>query len=179
MWGGYTLTPLLGSYTLEDYFMNSENKVWEALEQVRDPEIPSVSIIEMGMVQQVEVKAERVRVILMPTFSGCPALNLIKDQVASTLRSAGFENVEVQMDPTIAWSTDRILSGAFDKMKRLGISPPPKHAGHFERIIDASVLCPYCGSEDTIEKNDFGPTLCRAIYYCNHCQQPFERFKPI
>lgn len=159
--------------------MSSEKRVWEALEQVRDPEIPSVSIIEMGMVQEVEVKAGRVRVSLVPTFSGCPALNLIKTEVASILRSMGFENVEVQMDPTIAWSSDRILASASEKMKQLGLAPPPKHAGHFERLIDTPVPCPYCGSEDTIEKNDFGPTLCRAIYYCNHCQQPFERFKPI
>jgi ring-1,2-phenylacetyl-CoA epoxidase subunit PaaD len=159
--------------------MNSENKVLKALEQVRDPEIPSVSIIEMGMVHRVDVKAESVRVTLVPTFSGCPALNFIKELVATTLRSAGFQHVEVEMDPTFAWSSDRIHPSAFEKMKELGLAPPPKHAGHFERLLDEPVLCPYCGSDDTIEKNDFGSTLCRAIYYCNHCQQPFERFKPI
>jgi ring-1,2-phenylacetyl-CoA epoxidase subunit PaaD len=159
--------------------MNSENKVWEALQQVHDPEIPSVSIVEMGMVHRVDMQAENVRVILVPTFSGCPALDFIKAQVASTLRSAGFENVQVQMDPTLAWSSDRIQPSAHEKMKQIGLAPPEKHAGHFERFIDQPVLCPYCSSDDTIEKNDFGPTLCRAIYYCNHCQQPFERFKPI
>jgi ring-1,2-phenylacetyl-CoA epoxidase subunit PaaD len=159
--------------------MNSEEKVWEALNQVFDPEIPSVSIVEMGMIQHVEVKAGSVRVIVVPTFSGCPALDLIKSQVASTLLLAGFENVDVQLDPTIAWSSDRIQSSAHAKMKQIGLAPPEKHDGHFERMLDQPVICPYCGSEDTIEKNDFGPTLCRSIYYCNHCQQPFERFKPI
>jgi ring-1,2-phenylacetyl-CoA epoxidase subunit PaaD len=159
--------------------MNLENKVWEVLEQVHDPEIPSVSIVEMGMVHHVEVEAASVRVVVVPTFAGCPALTSIKEQVASTLRSAGFEHVEVQIDPTLAWSSDRIQPGAREKMKQIGLAPPVKHGGHFELSLDLPVLCPYCGSDDTLEKNDFGPTLCRAIYYCNHCQQPFERFKPI
>jgi ring-1,2-phenylacetyl-CoA epoxidase subunit PaaD len=159
--------------------LNSESKVWKALEGVRDPEIPSVSIIEMGMVHRVEVQAESVQVVILPTFSGCPALNFIKDQVVSALREAGFEHADVRMDLTIAWSSDRIRPSAFEKMKQLGLAPPPKHGGNFERILDEPVLCPYCGSDQTIAKNNFGPTLCRAIYYCNHCQQPFERFKPI
>lgn len=159
--------------------MNSENRVWEILKQVYDPEIPSVSIVEMGMVHHVEVHDERVRVVVMPTFSGCPALAFIKEQVASSLRTAGFEEVEVHIDPTISWSSDRIQSTAFEKMKEIGLAPPPKHGGHFERYIDEPIRCPYCGSTDTIEKNSFGPTLCRSIYYCNHCQQPFERFKPV
>lgn len=159
--------------------MNSESKVWKALEGVRDPEIPSVSIIEMGMVQNVEVRAESVQVVIVPTFSGCPALNFIKDQVVSALHGAGFEHAVVRMDPTIAWSSDRIQPSAFEKMKELGLAPPPKHGGNFERILDEPVLCPYCGSDQTEVKNNFGSTLCRAIYYCNDCQQPFERFKPI
>lgn len=159
--------------------MNSESKVWKALAGVRDPEIPSVSIIEMGMVQNVEVRAESVQVVIVPTFSGCPALNFIKEQVVSALHGAGFEHAEVRMDPTIAWSSDRIQPSALEKMKGLGLAPPPKHGGNFERILDAPVLCPYCGSDQTVVKNNFGPTLCRAIYYCNDCQQPFERFKPI
>jgi ring-1,2-phenylacetyl-CoA epoxidase subunit PaaD len=160
-------------------FMNSERKVWKALEQVRDPEIPSVSIIEMGMVQQVEVQAESVQVVIVPTFSGCPALDFIKAQVVSALHGAGFEHAEVRVDPTIAWSSDRIQPSAFEKMKQLGLAPPPRHGGDFVRILDEPVPCPYCGSDQTVAKNDFGSTLCRAIYYCNHCQQPFERFKPI
>ena len=159
--------------------MNSESKVWKALEGVQDPEIPSISILEMGMVQGVEVQAESVQVVIVPTFSGCPALNYIKDQVVSALLGAGFENADVRIDPTIAWSTDRILPSAFEKMKALGLAPPPKHGGNFVRILDEPVLCPYCGSDQTVAKNNFGPTLCRAIYYCNNCQQPFERFKPI
>jgi ring-1,2-phenylacetyl-CoA epoxidase subunit PaaD len=159
--------------------MNSESKVWKALEQVRDPEIPTVSIIEMGMVQHVEEQAKSVQVVLAPTFSGCPALDFIKAQVVSALYSAGFEHAEVRIDPTIAWSSDRILPSAIEKMKQLGLAPPPKHGGNFERLLDEPVLCPYCGSDQTVAKNNFGPTLCRAIYYCNQCQQPFERFKPI
>jgi ring-1,2-phenylacetyl-CoA epoxidase subunit PaaD len=159
--------------------MSLENKVWLALEKVHDPEMPSISIIEMGMVHRVDVDVSRVRVVVVPTFSGCPALNLIKAQVASTLRSAGFDHVEVVIDPTIAWSSDRIHPSAYEKMKQLGLAPPPQHGGHFERFLDAVVLCPYCGSDQTLEKNDFGSTLCRAIYFCKHCQQPFERFKPI
>jgi ring-1,2-phenylacetyl-CoA epoxidase subunit PaaD len=159
--------------------MNLEDKVWELLAQVHDPEIPSVTIVEMGMVHQVQAQAASVKVVLAPTFSGCPALDFIKAQVASALRAAGFEQVDVQMDPTLAWSSDRIQPGAREKMKQIGLAPPLEHGGHFERFIDLPVVCPYCGSVDTIEKNDFGPTLCRAIFYCNHCRQPFERFKPI
>jgi ring-1,2-phenylacetyl-CoA epoxidase subunit PaaD len=159
--------------------MNAEKRVWEMLEQVHDPEIPYVSIVEMGMVHQVEADAERVRVVVIPTFSGCPALDMIKEQVASTLRKAGFTGVEVRMDPSIPWSSDLIHPSALEKMKQIGLAPPPRHAGHFERYLDGPVTCPYCDSTDTIEKNSFGPALCRSIYFCNHCQQPFERFKPI
>lgn len=159
--------------------MNLESKAWAVLEGIRDPEIPTVSIVEMGMVHHLEVDADGVRVILVPTFSGCPALHLIKEQVDSALHSAGFEQVEVQMDPALVWSSDRIRPAARTKMKQIGLAPPPIHGGHFVRILDEPVLCPYCGSNETIEKNDFGPSLCRAIYYCKNCQQPFERFKPI
>jgi ring-1,2-phenylacetyl-CoA epoxidase subunit PaaD len=153
--------------------------VWVALDEVKDPEIPAVSVVEMGMVQQVAISARRVIVIFTPTFSGCPAVQVIKTAIRERLLYLGVESVEVRETLSPAWSTDWITDEARQKLKAFGLAPPPKHAGDSEILLSDSVSCPYCDSQNTVVKNTFGPTLCRAIYYCNDCQQPFEQFKPL
>jgi len=153
--------------------------IWQALEEVQDPEIPVVSVVEMGMIRQVVLADKRVIVTLTPTFSGCPALHAIKADIRAKLLRRGVEAVEVRETLSPAWSSDWITDAAREKLKAFGLAPPPKHGGDLQAALSDAVECPYCGAEDTLVKNTFGPTLCRAIYLCKNCQQPFEQFKPL
>jgi ring-1,2-phenylacetyl-CoA epoxidase subunit PaaD len=158
--------------------MLNEQDVWQILKQVMDPEIPAVSIVDMGIVRDMEIKGKTVRVLLTPTFSGCPALEVIQRQVESSLSRAGLQP-EVVWTNSPAWSSDWITPEARQKMASIGLAPPPRHTGLIELALLEPVGCPYCGSQNTIQKNSFGSTLCRSIYFCNNCHQPFERFKPV
>ena len=158
--------------------MRSEEFVWQTLRQIMDPEIPAVSIVDMGIVRDVELNGGIVRVRLTPTFSGCPALEVIQRQVEADLRRVGL-TTEVIWINYPAWSSDWITPEARQKMISIGLAPPSQHAGLIELSLLEVVHCPYCGSESTTQKNSFGPTLCRSIYFCNTCHQPFERFKPL
>ena len=154
-------------------------KIWQFLEEIKDPEIPVVSVVEMGIIRQVEVDERFVRVTMTPTFSGCPALQEMQSQIHQMLIQAGAERVEIKISLSPAWSSDWITPAARKKLKNFGLAPPPLHGGNFEITLLDIVSCPYCASTDTSLKNSFGATLCRAIFYCNHCQQPFEQFKPL
>lgn len=159
--------------------MLEEKVIWEALDEVKDPEIPVVSLVEMGIVRGVEVRDAAVKVTITPTFSGCPALHTMKGDIIQRLKEEGAEHVEVVTTFQPPWTTDWISTEARAKLKDFGLAPPPIHGGSFEvRLLD-TVRCPYCDSERTSLRNSFGPTPCRMIYYCNNCQQPFEQFKPL
>ncbi len=155
------------------------SEVMEALDQVMDPEIPVVSVIGMGLIRDVSVTDDGVTVQLTPTFSGCPALHVIRADIESKVRSLGVDHVTVETVLNPPWTSDWISEEARSKLKAFGLAPPPVHGGRVELIFFDQVNCPYCDSEDTILKNGFGPTLCRAIYYCRACQQPFEQFKAL
>jgi ring-1,2-phenylacetyl-CoA epoxidase subunit PaaD len=157
----------------------TEKQAWEALMEVKDPEIPVVSVVELGIVQKVEVSAERVKVTITPTFSGCPALRVMQDEIESSLLKSGAKFVDVEVSNNPPWSSDQITPEGRAKLMDFGLSPPPRHGGMIELSLLEVVSCPYCGSENTSLKNNFGPTLCRAIFVCNNCTQPFEQFKPI
>ena len=159
--------------------MPTLNHLWQLLTQIPDPEIPVVSIVEMGIVRDVIVEGGRVRVVMTPTFSGCPALHAIQDAIRERLLAAGAGQVEIEIRLAPAWSTDWITPEARQKLKDFGLAPPPRHGGLLEIALLEVAACPYCDSTNTSLKNSFGPTLCRAIYYCNACQQPFEQFKPL
>ncbi len=154
-------------------------EIWTELDEVKDPEIPVVSIIEMGIVRDVALDGDRVTVTLTPTFSGCPALHVMQADVEHRLRGLGFANIAVNVTLSPPWSTERISEGARAKLKAFGLAPPPHHDGDISLALRDPVACPYCGSEDTSLRNAFGPTLCRAIFTCNACKQPFEQFKPL
>jgi ring-1,2-phenylacetyl-CoA epoxidase subunit PaaD len=163
----------------------TEEAVWEALAEVPDPEIPAVSVVDLGLVHTVELDGDRLRVELLPTFVGCPALELIRDSVAERL--AGMApRVEVEMTFAVPWTSDRITADGRRKLRESGFAPPgPAAPSEDPRPLFATIAvrpkatCPWCGSADTTLENLFGPTLCRTLFWCNRCRQPFEQFKAV
>lgn len=160
-------------------FELTSESIWQLLAEIKDPEIPVVSLVEMGMIRQVGLEDGRVVVVLSPTFAGCPALQVMQTEIKQRLHQAGAQSVEVRLSLTPPWTTDWITPQGRAKLKEFGLAPPAIHAGRLELALQQPVACPYCGSTRTEVKNDFGPTLCRAILYCHNCQQPFEQFKPL
>ncbi len=168
--------------------------VLAALDEVADPEIPTVSIVEMGMVERIEIRPEGLLVELLPTFVGCPAVEVIRAAVTSRLEAFG-RPVRVEMTFSTPWTSDRISPEGREKLRRSGFAPPPHLAlagrptgtagARALPIVDlafgvaAPVECPYCGSSRTTLENIFGPTQCRSIRHCADCRQPFEAFKPV
>jgi ring-1,2-phenylacetyl-CoA epoxidase subunit PaaD len=161
---------------------DSLESLWEALQDVVDPEIPAVSIVEMGMVKGVEVGEDgRVTVEILPTFSGCPALDVIGQNVRARVRRApGVSDVDVRFVFDPIWSTDRITPAGKEKLQGFGIAPaPPSRDRPLPMLQREPVACPYCGSMRTAMDNLFGPTPCRSLYHCLDCRNPFERFKAL
>jgi ring-1,2-phenylacetyl-CoA epoxidase subunit PaaD len=155
-------------------------QIWQALDEVADPEIPVVSLVEMGIVRDVAVSASgAVTVQMTPTFAGCPALHVMREDIAAKLEELGATAVTVETILSPPWSSDWIVPEARAKLKAFGLAPPPQHGGNINVVLLDLAACPYCDSTNTSVKNNFGPTLCRAIYYCHNCQQPFEQFKPL
>jgi ring-1,2-phenylacetyl-CoA epoxidase subunit PaaD len=157
----------------------TEARVRRALADVHDPEIPAISIVDLGIVRTVTVDADAIRVELLPTFVGCPALDAIHDAV--TDRLAGFaRDIEVRFTFAEPWTSDRISPAGREALRRSGFAPPvPGQDGHALISLDAPVACPYCGSSKTRLENAFGPARCRSIRYCTACRQPFEQFKAV
>lgn len=159
--------------------MVNEETIWAALAEVADPEIPVVSLVEMGIVRGVALEGQNVTVTITPTFSGCPALHAMQADIITRLKALGCAEVRVETVLHPPWSSDWISDEARRKLKAFGLAPPPRHGGHIALTFFDPVACPYCDSTNTSVKNSFGPTLCRAIHYCHNCQQPFEQFKPL
>ena len=157
----------------------SEAEAWTVLETVVDPEIPVVSLIEMGIIRKVSVDDHHIMVQMTPTFSGCPALSVMENDIKRALLDAGAKKVTVETVFSPAWSSDWINESGRAKLKEFGLAPPPRHGGNIVMTFFDAVRCPRCDSTNTTIRNSFGPTLCRAIYYCEACQEPFEQFKPI
>ena len=155
-----------------------ESAVWAALHDVHDPEIPAISVVDLGVVRRVEAEEGRVRIELLPTFVGCPAIDVMRDAVAQRLAEFA-DDVSVEISFAEPWTSQRITPEGRDALRRSGFGPPPAHAVDDGRTLPVLPVapCPYCGSRDTTLENTFGPTLCRAIYHCATCRQPFEQFK--
>lgn len=153
--------------------------VWSHLENLSDPEIPVVSLVEMGIVRDVLVTDKLIKIIITPTFSGCPALHEIKKNIKEEISKLGVERIEIEVTYAPPWTTDWIQDSARVKLKEIGLMPPKIHHGDFLSLLIDPVACPYCNSNQTTLKNSFGATPCRMIYYCNNCVQPFEFFKPL
>jgi ring-1,2-phenylacetyl-CoA epoxidase subunit PaaD len=158
----------------------TEAEVWEALAEIPDPEIPVISVVDLGVVRDVDVEEGRVHVEFTPTFLGCPALEVMRDAMAARIEELGAEaEVEVVLDDS--WSTDRITPEGREKLRAAGFAPPtPRGEGTtLVQLQSNSFRCPYCGSRETALENIFGPTPCRSLRYCRDCKQPFEQFKTI
>ena len=164
-----------------------ERQVRALLATVPDPEIPNVSITELGMIGAIEVGAGGIRVELLPTFVGCPAVELIRTAIAERLAAFG-PPIEVVVSFVTPWTTDRISPAGRDKLRQSGFAPPPAASkARALPVLDPiataaredAVPCPYCGSNRTVLDSAFGPTLCRSIRHCAACRQPFEAFKTI
>jgi ring-1,2-phenylacetyl-CoA epoxidase subunit PaaD len=159
----------------------AEAQVWEALEEIPDPEIPVVSLVDLGVIRSVEVENGQVRIEFTPTFLGCPALEFMKRAMEEKVAGLGVEP-EVQVISDDSWSTDRITPAGREKLRAAGFAPPAPREASTPKLVQlqASVFrCPYCGSTKTRLENIFGPTPCRSLRYCESCRQPFEQFKTI
>ncbi|WP_072889571.1 1,2-phenylacetyl-CoA epoxidase subunit PaaD [Ornithinibacillus halophilus] len=160
--------------------MNVDKKVNEiraVLKTVDDPELPAVSVLDLGMVNDVQIENQHVYVKMVPTFAGCPALDLIERDVKLAVEEVEWvENCDVRFTFDVPWSTDAITENGKEQLKKHGISPPPEdyHPGD-----EWTVNCPYCNSDYTSMENVFGPTACRSILYCSACRNPFEAMKPV
>jgi ring-1,2-phenylacetyl-CoA epoxidase subunit PaaD len=158
--------------------MVTAERIWKALSEISDPEIPAVSLVDLGVIRDVAVEDGRVRVQFTPTFLGCPATEVMQNLMAERIRELGAEaEIEVAAG---GWSSDHITPEGRRKLEQSGFAPPTGSAPATLLQIQTAVhRCPYCGSEDTKLENLFGPTPCRSIRYCNACRQPFEQFKTL
>lgn len=157
----------------------SQSDVWQALATVMDPEIPVVSLVELGIIREVEVENGRISVTMTPTFSGCPALVEMETLIEEAVLALGAEAVTVEKQFNPPWTSDWITDEGRRKLKAFGLQPPAPHGGNLVMTFFDVVSCPRCDSKNTTLKNSFGSTLCRAIWQCNDCQEPFEQFKPL
>jgi len=162
--------------------MLTRESVYETLATVMDPEVPVISVVELGIIRDVDVADDHVTVTVTPTYSGCPAMHEIEDDIRTALLGAGAGQVTVRMTFAPAWTTDWIGAEAREKLRAYGIAPPGRaEQGGLITLTrrQIPVQCPFCGSADTRLQSEFGSTACKAIHVCNACRQPFDEFKAI
>ena len=160
----------------------SREELYALLETVMDPEVPVLSVVDLGIVRDVAASDEGVVVTITPTYSGCPAMREIEQNVRSVLEEQGLGPVEVRTTYSPAWTTDWISESGREKLEAYGIAPPGRteEAPLITLRRRADLLrCPYCKSLNTVEKSHFGSTACKSLWFCNACRQPFEHFKAI
>ena len=153
-------------------------------ERVLDPELPVLTLADLGVLRDVREEGGHVTVTITPTYSGCPALDEMRADLRRELLAAGYERVEIRTVLTPAWTTDWISAEGRRKLRASGFAPPAPHPAGQQPLFATittrpAAACPWCGSGDTALENPFGPTLCRSIYWCNACRQPFEQFKAV
>jgi ring-1,2-phenylacetyl-CoA epoxidase subunit PaaD len=156
-------------------------QAWDILGRVPDPEIPAISVTELGIVRDVQAAEEGVDVVVTPTYSGCPATEAIERSIREALSAAGARTVRVRQRLSPAWSTDWIAEDARERLRAYGIAPPGERPARGEQPLSfvPHVSCPRCDSADTERLSQFGSTACKALYRCRACREPFEYFKPL
>ena len=155
---------------------------WEVLRGIPDPEIPVISIVDLGIVRNVTVDGTRVTVAITPTYSGCPAMHAIEEDIGARLRESGYTQVDVTQQLSPAWTTDWMAQDARERLRDYGIVPPQKAGGadsHRIHLHSRGVNCPRCGSANTEQLSAFGSTACKAMYRCVDCREPFDYFTPL
>ena len=154
-----------------------QGHIWDLLDQVKDPEIPALSIWDLGVLADVQQPDERIEVSITPTYSGCPAMDVIREDIIRVLEQAGYEDYRVRLVLSPAWSTDMMSPEGREKLVEYGIAAPASGVACAGSLCE--VNCPQCGSENTKIISEFGSTACKALYQCQNCQEPFDYFKKI
>lgn len=170
---------LVAAETLEDAASRADPELaalWELLEEVKDPEIPVLSLRDLGILRGVHRDAGQLRVVITPTYSGCPAMRAIEDELRAVLARAGHARVAVETRLSPAWTTDWMTPQGREKLRAYGIAPPVA-ADPEDPEQEPLVGCPHCGSADTRRVSEFGSTACKALYQCQACREPFDYFK--
>jgi ring-1,2-phenylacetyl-CoA epoxidase subunit PaaD len=150
---------------------------WRVAAQVVDPEIPVLTIADLGVLRGIDVKDGRVEVTITPTYSGCPAMNVIALEIEVALRSAGIAEASIRTVLSPAWTTDWLTEEGRRKLRAYGIAPPKRGGGRRLLFGHETIACPRCGSDDTHRLSEFGSTACKALWRCAACQEPFDYFK--
>ncbi len=155
-------------------------ELWDLLDEVKDPEIPALSIWDLGILRDIERQGDCIIVTITPTYSGCPAMDTITEDVKAALKARGYESVEVKMQLSPAWSSEWMSQAGRRKLRNYGVAPPEDAAASEDGLTpDAHALCPHCGSRDTRLLSEFGSTACKALFQCQACKENFDYFKKI
>ena len=159
--------------------MNTKEEIWDYLEEVKDPEIPVLSVLDLGIVRSIEVNNDGTLVTITPTYTGCPATHVIEQDIRSKLTEKGIENFTIKTALSPPWTTDWISEDGRRKLKEYGIAPPEEASLDKNSISDHPkvVHCARCNSTHTEMKSFFGSTPCKSLYVCNDCKEPFDYFK--
>ena len=158
----------------------SIQKIWQLLEEVADPEVPVLSVIDLGIIREVKINENEVEIIITPTYSGCPAMDMISMNIKLALIEHGYTNVKITSVLSPAWTTDWMSEAGKLKLKEYGIAPPNPNQQVCDDKLFApheAVQCPHCDSWHTRRISEFGSTACKALYQCNDCKEPFDYFK--
>jgi ring-1,2-phenylacetyl-CoA epoxidase subunit PaaD len=159
--------------------MPTKDEILNYLEDIHDPEIPVLSILDLGILRKVETENGEAVITITPTYTGCPAMNVIEDDIRNRLKEKGVENFKIKTVLTPAWTTDWISEEGKKKLKDYGIAPPEKGSPDKSLLSNEPkhVTCPHCGSKNTEMKSFFGSTPCKSLYVCHDCKEPFDYFK--
>lgn len=166
------------SARLAHRMQSSYQEVWDILDQVKDPEIPVISIWELGVLSDVTQEEGQFVISITPTYSGCPAMETMRSDTLAALQNAGIENARVDVKFAPIWTTDFLSPQAHEKLKKYGIAPPDKSAcGSCGLTPETGIQCPRCGSKQTQRISEFGSTACKSLFQCQSCLEPFDYFK--
>jgi len=159
--------------------VRDEQQIWELLNEVKDPEVPVLSILDLGIVRSIKTEGNQIQITITPTYSGCPAMDVISMDIRLKLLEHGYRNIEIIQSLSPAWTTDWMSEEGKRKLKEFGIAPPnPKQQFCKEEMFQQeAVQCPLCNSYHTERISQFGSTACKAIYQCNECKETFDYFK--
>ena len=152
-------------------------EIWKILEKVTDPEVPVLTITDLGIVRDVKLNGNEVEVIITPTYTGCPAMDMIAMNIKLALIENGYHKIKITSVLAPAWTTDWMSEDGKRKLKEYGIARPQSESGRFQRPESFHVTCPQCNSNNTKCISEFGSTACKALYQCNDCKEPFDYFK--
>lgn len=157
----------------------TRENIFEWLSEVKDPEIPVLSLVDLGVIRNVTIDGDAVSIEMTPTFVGCPALDMMQNEIREILKTKGVAEVTIEISFKQPWTSDMISEEGKKALRQFGVAPPPARALFSDLDILEHAECPRCGRANTELRNLFGATLCRSIHYCNDCREAFEQFKPV